>query len=235
MTIESATYISDLNASFPAAGDLKSEGDDHLRLLKSTVKATFPNVAGAVSATHTQLSFVTGVTSAIQTQLDAKAAASSVAGFAPLAGATFTGTVTAPSFSGPLTGNASTATTAANASAVPWTGVSGRPTNVSAFTNDSGYITAAGAAAAGSLTGSTLASNVLNSSLTTVGNLSALTVTAPIVGSVTGSSGSCTGNAATATSASSVSNATSNGFGTRTVQAGGSPSGGADGDITYIY
>ena len=56
-----------------------------------------------------------------------------------------------------------------------------------------------GAAPAGSLSGATLASNVVASSLTSVGTLSALTVTAPIAGSVTGSSGSTTGNAATAT------------------------------------
>jgi hypothetical protein len=41
--------------------------------------------------------------------------------------------------------------------------------------------------------------NVLASSLTSVGTLSGLTVSAPISGSVTGSSGSTTGNAATAT------------------------------------
>lgn len=87
MTIETATYISDLNATYPTNSDAKSEGDDHLRLIKSTVKATFPNVAGAVSATHTQLNYVTGVTSAIQTQIDAKA---------PIASPTFTGTPAAP-------------------------------------------------------------------------------------------------------------------------------------------
>ena len=70
MTVESATHISDLNASYPAATDGKVEGDDHIRLLKSTVKATFPNVAGAVTPTHTELNYVDGVTSAIQTQLD---------------------------------------------------------------------------------------------------------------------------------------------------------------------
>jgi hypothetical protein len=51
---------------------------------------------------------------------------------------------------------------------------------------------------AGTLTGNTLASNVVNSSLTSVGPLTNLTVTNPIAGSVTGSSGSTTGNAATA-------------------------------------
>ena len=54
-------------------------------------------------------------------------------------------------------------------------------------------------AAAGTVTGATLASNVLASSLTSVGTLAGLTVTAPIAGSVTGASGSTTGNAATAT------------------------------------
>lgn len=48
-------------------------------------------------------------------------------------------------------------------------------------------------------TGTTLPSNVLSSSLTSVGTLTNLTVTNPITGSVTGSSGSTTGNAATAT------------------------------------
>lgn len=55
------------------------------------------------------------------------------------------------------------------------------------------------AAAAGALTGSTLSANVTSSSLTSVGTLGSLTVTNPIVGSVTGSSSSTTGNAATAT------------------------------------
>lgn len=70
MALETGTYISDLVATNPTASDPVAQGDDHLRLLKSTIKATFPNVNGAVSATDEQLSFVTGVTSAIQTQLD---------------------------------------------------------------------------------------------------------------------------------------------------------------------
>lgn len=73
MALESATYISDLVATNPTSSDPKSQGDDHLRLVKSTLQATFPNVAGAVTATHTELNYVDGVTSAIQTQLDARA------------------------------------------------------------------------------------------------------------------------------------------------------------------
>ena len=67
MTIETATYISSLNSANPGASDAISEGDDHIRLLKSTIKATFPNVAGAATPSHTELNYVTGVTSAIQT------------------------------------------------------------------------------------------------------------------------------------------------------------------------
>lgn len=60
MTIESATYISDLNSSYPEAGTAVADGDDHVRLIKSTVKASFPNITGAVTATHTELNVVDG-------------------------------------------------------------------------------------------------------------------------------------------------------------------------------
>jgi hypothetical protein len=73
MTVEtSPQYPSDLNASYPAAGDVRSEGDDHIRNVKTVLKTTFPNVSGAVTPTHTELNYVDGVTSAIQTQLNAK-------------------------------------------------------------------------------------------------------------------------------------------------------------------
>lgn len=73
MGLETGTYINDLVSTNPTSSDPKSQGDDHLRLLKSTVKATFPNVSGAVTPTHTELNYVDGVTSAIQTQMDLKA------------------------------------------------------------------------------------------------------------------------------------------------------------------
>jgi hypothetical protein len=62
MGLETGTYISDLNSSNPAAGDAVNEGDDHIRLLKSTIKASFPSITGAVSATHTELNLIDGVT-----------------------------------------------------------------------------------------------------------------------------------------------------------------------------
>lgn len=83
MALESATYISSLDSSNPTPSDQKSQGDDHIRLLKSTIKATFPNVSGAVTPAHTELNYVDGVTSAIQGQIDAKGAK---------AGETWTGT-----------------------------------------------------------------------------------------------------------------------------------------------
>jgi len=52
MALETATYISDLNAANPAATDALAQADDHFRLIKGTLKATFPNVTGAISATH---------------------------------------------------------------------------------------------------------------------------------------------------------------------------------------
>ena len=72
MGIETFEYIDDLNAANPTATDNVSEGDDHLRGLKTTLKNTFPNVTGAITATEAELNYVDGVTSNIQTQLGNK-------------------------------------------------------------------------------------------------------------------------------------------------------------------
>lgn len=113
MALETATFIDDLNSANPAATDSIGQADDHIRLIKSAIKATFPNVDAAVNATPTELNtldgitattaelnildgvtatatelnYVDGVTSAIQTQIDAKAST---------ADATFTGDLTVP-------------------------------------------------------------------------------------------------------------------------------------------
>src|SRR5574343_28330 len=87
MGLENPTYISDLVDTNPTSGDPKSQGDDHLRGIKHAVKTTFPNVAGAVTPTHTELNYVDGVTSNIQAQLDLRA---------PLESPALTGTPTAP-------------------------------------------------------------------------------------------------------------------------------------------
>jgi len=62
MGLETGTYIDSLNSSNPTASDAVSEGDDHLRLIKSTIKATFPNLSNAVTSTHTELNLLDGVT-----------------------------------------------------------------------------------------------------------------------------------------------------------------------------
>jgi hypothetical protein len=58
VTVESVTYISDLNVLYPETGTGVSDGDDHLRNIKTALKNSFPNVNGAVSATDEQLSGV---------------------------------------------------------------------------------------------------------------------------------------------------------------------------------
>ena len=53
MTVESASFISGLNASYPPGSDSISEGDDHLRLIKTVLKATLPHADEAINGVHT--------------------------------------------------------------------------------------------------------------------------------------------------------------------------------------
>lgn len=55
MPLEVATYINGLDSANPAATDAKSQGDDHLRLIKSAVKNTFPNLTAPVTKTAAQI------------------------------------------------------------------------------------------------------------------------------------------------------------------------------------
>ncbi|WP_221406354.1 beta strand repeat-containing protein, partial [Daejeonella rubra] len=105
---------------------------------------------------------------------------------------TLTGlTVTAP-IAGDITGSAAKLTTARTINGVSFDGTSN--INVTATAD------------AGSLTGATLAANVLSSSLTSVGTLANLTVTNPIAGSITGNAATAT-TATTATTAGTVTTA----------------------------
>lgn len=58
-----------------------------LQAIQAALRTIFPSVNGAVTPTHTELNYVDGVTSAIQTQLDSKVSTS---------GATFVGAVAVP-------------------------------------------------------------------------------------------------------------------------------------------
>lgn len=64
MGLETGSYISALVSTNPVgATDPKSQGDDHLRFIKAKILETFPNVTGAVTATHTELNLVSGLNS----------------------------------------------------------------------------------------------------------------------------------------------------------------------------
>lgn len=82
MTIETALYPNQLNATLPPQSDIVREGAGHLRLLKTVVKTTFPNLGGAWNATQTEANYIVGVTSPIQAQINSKGA---------IAGQTWTG------------------------------------------------------------------------------------------------------------------------------------------------
>ena len=52
MSLESGTYISDLVTTNPTGSDIRSQGDDHIRLVKSTIKSSFPDVNEASMTIH---------------------------------------------------------------------------------------------------------------------------------------------------------------------------------------
>lgn len=69
MTIEAATYINQLNALYPEGGADRATADDHLRLIKATVLATFPNITGPVTVTQAALNLNAGNTKTLTTYL----------------------------------------------------------------------------------------------------------------------------------------------------------------------
>ena len=71
MGLETATYISQLVATNPLATDPISQGDDHLRLIKSVLQAQFSGLAGttAVTSSGAELNILDGVT-ATSTELN---------------------------------------------------------------------------------------------------------------------------------------------------------------------
>lgn len=101
MALESATYINGLVASNPTSSDNISDGDNHIRLIKSAIKTTFPNITGAVTSTH---SAINSAVTIANTATTANSANSVV--YRDASGNFSAGTVTAA-----LAGNATTATT----------------------------------------------------------------------------------------------------------------------------
>lgn len=92
MAVETATYIGQLNAAFPAGGEPIAQGDDHLRLIKTVLQNSFPGLNSAWSAGVLPFTPVGGIQAtnvqAAIAELDTEKAA--------LAGATFTGSIAAP-------------------------------------------------------------------------------------------------------------------------------------------
>lgn len=74
MPPESATYISELDATAPAPNAPVNEGDDHLRLVKLVLKNQFPSLgAQAVTVTAAVINRLAGLNDNIVTLLAAKA------------------------------------------------------------------------------------------------------------------------------------------------------------------
>lgn len=70
MSLESGTYISDLVATNPQGTDPKSQGDDHLRLIKEVLKNSLPTLSAPLSATLVPANAVGGSALNVQSGLD---------------------------------------------------------------------------------------------------------------------------------------------------------------------
>ena len=55
MSLETATYINGLQPANPTSNDNVGDGDNHIRMLKSTLRLTFPYITGEVSPTHAEI------------------------------------------------------------------------------------------------------------------------------------------------------------------------------------
>ena len=53
MSLETVTYVADLTATNPTATDPKSQGDDHIRNIKSALRLCFAGFAGVINVTGT--------------------------------------------------------------------------------------------------------------------------------------------------------------------------------------
>ena len=58
MGLESVTHLDDLDATNPVGTDPRSEGDDHIRNVKSALLTDFPGISGIVTSTHSELNYV---------------------------------------------------------------------------------------------------------------------------------------------------------------------------------
>ena len=62
MTVETgASFINQLNETYPRKSDLIKEGDDHLRLIKQVLKQTLPNFDRAITMSGATLNLLNTV------------------------------------------------------------------------------------------------------------------------------------------------------------------------------
>ncbi len=69
MPIETALYPSQLDNTYPLVNDPVHRGDDHLRLIKTVLKTTFPNIAGAISLSHTEVNNIPNDITDVETDI----------------------------------------------------------------------------------------------------------------------------------------------------------------------
>ena len=296
MTVESASYINGLNATYPTGTDAKAEGDDHIRLIKTTVKATFPNIVGPVTLTDTQINAAVvrdasanvslgGASAAATTRLTlqdtgaARAYTAAVTDFSVLhingayANTTYSAITytsgggggaaiafsrdgangTAIQFFTNSTGNAvalaaSVAMTVGSngtvtipgtlAASLPWTSVTGKPTNVSAFTNDAGYITSVASVTWASVTGKPTNVSYFTNDVAYLTTISSGNVTAALGYTPANPAVASAVNATTVTATGLIYGRSGAGTGLgriTTTTTTGSPAGTAQGDIVLVY
>ena len=91
MPVETGNTLADLDELWPLSGDATSQGDNHLRLIKSVLKAQFPGIDGdgfkiPIVATEAEINFLDGLTENVQaalTSIRASASAAQSALYAP--------------------------------------------------------------------------------------------------------------------------------------------------------
>ena len=116
MALESSTYINGLVVTNPTSSDNVGDGDNHIRLLKSTIKETFPSVTGAVTSSHTAInSAVVAANGATSANTASKLVARDASG-------NFSAGTISAALTGNVTGNASTSTRWATARTISLTG-----------------------------------------------------------------------------------------------------------------
>jgi len=60
MALETGSFLDDLVITNPVIGDDLSQADDHMRLIKTVLKASFPNISAAANPTAVELNALAG-------------------------------------------------------------------------------------------------------------------------------------------------------------------------------